>query len=364
MNAFLPLIIFATLVTATSPDVAAQSSPEILSDGRITFRIRAGEEAKSVIATGQFGKDVILARGEEGLWEGTTDTKVDPGVFEYRFKVDGLNVIDGRNAAIKPQRWPGSSILHVPANPPAPWDPRDIPHGVLHHHTYVSKALGRSRKVVVYTPPATATTSALPVLYLSHGYSDNQDTWSVHGKTHWILDALIHAGKAKPMLVVMPDAHAIEPGKEEFDTYGPKNTAAFIDELVQDLIPLVESSYPVKKEASGRAFAGLSMGGHHALTVALQKSDTFSYIGAFSSATPPPEIIEEAVKDAAGLNDRLKVLWIACGDEDFLFEKNQQIHARFTEAGIKHDYVITEGEDHSWPVWRRYLAEFVPKVFR
>ncbi|MCB1098096.1 MAG: esterase [Verrucomicrobiae bacterium] len=362
-----PSLLSLCILTAALPCmtsvVDAQTSPEVLADGKVTFRINAGNNRESVKATGQFGSEVVLVKGEKGVWEGTTEAAVEPGVYEYSFRVDGLNVMDGRNPAMKPQRWPGSSILHIPADPPAPWDLQDIPHGTVHHHDYHSKALGKWRKVVVYTPPNTGT-ERLPVLYLSHGYSDNQDTWTAHGKTHWILDSLIASGKAVPMIVVMPDAHAIEPGTQKFDDYGPKNTAAFIDEMLQDVIPLVEAAYPVKKEASARAFAGLSMGGHHALTVALQNSDTFSYIGAFSSATPADDLVTEAIKDSAGLNARLKLFWIACGDKDFLFEKNQALHAKFDEAGVKHEYVVTEGDNHSWPVWRRYLVAFAPRAFR
>lgn len=358
------LLTTALLSTVASMAIAhAQTSPEIQSDGRVTFRIRAGENRETVKATGQFGPEVVLTKGEKGVWEGTTTEAVKPGVYEYGFQVDGLRLMDGRNPNMKPQRWPGSSILHIPADPPAPWDLQDIPHGTLHHHDYHSKALGKWRKVVVYTPPNTGT-EPLPVLYLSHGYSDNQDTWSAHGKTHWILDALIHSEKVVPMIVVMPDAHAIEPGGQKFDEYGPNNTAAFVDELLKDVIPLVESTYPAKKEAASRAFAGLSMGGHHALTIALQNSDAFAFIGAFSSATPSEALVTEAIKNTEVLNSQLKLFWIACGDKDFLFEKNQELHAKFKEAGVTHDYVVTEGDDHSWPVWRRYLARFAPMIFR
>ena len=360
-----PLLTFVVAALFVSMDIEdiVEASPEVLSDGKVTFRIRAGENAESVKAVGQFGEDVVLTKGEKGIWEGTTKTKVEPGVFEYRFNVDGLTVIDPRNGMIKPQRWPGTSILHIPADPPALWDLQNIPHGVLHHHTYHSKALGKPRNLVVYVPPSVGT-EPLPALYLSHGFSDNQATWSVHGKAHWILDALIHSGKAKPMIMVMPDGHAIEPGWERFETYGAKNSAAYADELLKDVIPFVEDKYAVKKDASGRAFAGLSMGGLHALTLALQHGEYFSAIGAFSAATPEDTIVEAAAKHAEELAERLKVFWIACGDKDFLFEKNQKLHAKFKELNIQHDYVIKPGDDHSWPVWRRYLAEFLPKLFQ
>jgi enterochelin esterase family protein len=106
------------------------------------------------------------------------------------------------------------------------------------------------------------------------------------------------------------------------------------------------------------------MGGHHALTVALQYSGQFSQIGAFSSATPPSEWIAEALKTTPQLNRQLQLLWVACGDKDFLFDRNEEIHATFMKSGLKHEYVVTKGDDHSWPVWRRYLAKFTPRLFQ
>jgi enterochelin esterase family protein len=341
---------------------AAQVSPEILPDGRVTFRCRA-RNATEVKAAGQFGDAVIMKDAGKGLWEGTTGAPVAPGVFEYHISIDGRRGIDARNSRIKPQRWPGSSILHVPATPPAPWDLQDIPHGTLHRHDYMSKSLGKWREIVVYTPPGTHD-RPLPVFYLAHGYSDNQRTWTEHGMTHHVLDALIHTGTAQPMIVVMPDAHAIEPGDRKFAEYGSTNTAGFCKDLMDDVIPFVESHYPVQKDAAGRAFAGLSMGGGHALTIALAHSDTFSHIGAFSAATPSDQLVATAAKQADAINKQLDLLWIACGDKDFLFKRNETLHAAFEKAGIKHAYHITEGDDHSWPVWRRYLADFAPLLFQ
>ena len=341
---------------------AAQRSPEILADGRVTFRFRSAE-AESVVAEGQFGPDVALVKGEKGLWEGTTAEAAPAGVHEYRFSVDKLSVLDPRNNAVKPQRWPGTSILHIPANPPALWDRQDVPHGTIHHHGYQATALdGAWRELVVYSPPNAK--GPLPVLYLAHGYRDEEKTWTVHGKAHWILDALIAEQAAVPMLIVMPDAHAIDPEGTRWDGYAGNNSAAFCRELLEDVIPLVERNYSVRKDAAGRAFAGLSMGGHHALTVALLHSAAFSQVGAFSAAIPSDELVGKALASVDQINADLDLLWIACGDKDFLFEPNQTIHKRFSEVGLHHDYVVTKGEDHSWPVWRRYLAAFVPLLFK
>ncbi|HEX2751097.1 MAG TPA: alpha/beta hydrolase-fold protein, partial [Verrucomicrobiales bacterium] len=270
--------------------------------------------------------------------------------------------IDTQNSAIKPQRWPSTSILHVPSNPPAPWDLQDIPHGVLHTHDYKSKTLDKWRRLVVYTPPGEPA-GPLPVLYLSHGFSDNEGSWSVHGKAHWILDSLIAQKKAVPMIIVMPDAHPLPPGPGYSDGYSQANTTAFCKELVADMIPLIESNYKVSAKPESRAFAGLSMGGHHALTVALTQYNTFNWIGAFSSAPPPAGMIEDGLKNVEKVNSSLKLLWIGCGKNDFLFKQNGDFTAMLKEKGIHFQYEVTEG-DHSWPVWRKYLIELAPKLFR
>ncbi len=351
----------STNAPARRPQSPPIVSPEILPNGDVTFRCRAAQ-AKEVKAAGQFGPDAKMTRDEQGVWSVTVPA-VAPGVYEYRFVVDGLGVIDSQNPAIKPQRWPGSSILHIPANPPAPWDLQDIPHGTVHEHTYKSKALGAWRRVIVYTPPGAEKAGRLPVLYLAHGYSDNEGTWTAHGKAHWILDALIAGKQAVPMLIVMPDAHALPPGAGYRDDYGTANTAAFCLELITDVIPLVEQHYKVATQPKARAFAGLSMGGHHALTVALNHHDTFGWVGAFSSAPPAEKNVAAGLSGAEAVNKHLKLFWIGCGRKDFLFQRNETFTALLKEKGIRHEFAVTEG-DHSWPVWRRYLAEFAPKLFR
>ena len=188
-------------------------------------------------------------------------------------------------------------------------------------------------------------------------------SWTVHGKAHWILDALVASGRVKPMIVVMPDAHPIPPGSIGFEQYAPKNSAALCNDLVQDILPLVESQYRVIPKPGARAFAGLSMGGHHALTVALNHHDRFHWIGAFSSAPPPADSVAVGLDNPKAVNQQLRLLWMACGTKDFLIEPNRKFHDLLQSKAIHHEYVETEG-DHSWPVWRRYLTEFAPRLFR
>ena len=344
-----------------SPSKGPVVSPEVLSGGGVTFRLQA-PKATEVKVSGQFGPETVLTKDTNGLWSATVPS-VPAGVHEYHFIVDGLNVIDPQNSEVKPQRWPGVSILHIPASPLAPWDLQDIPHGTIHEHTYKSKALDKWRRVFVYTPPGAESAGRLPVLYLAHGYSDNEGTWTAHGKAHWIMDSLIASKKAVPMIIVMPDAHAIPPSATGFAEYGPANSAAFCRELIEDVMPLVERNYKVSAKPRSRAFAGLSMGGHHALTVALNHHDRFAWIGAFSSAPPPTNSVAVALDHADSVNRDLRLFWIACGKKDFLFERNGEFTALLKEKGVHYDYRVTEG-DHSWPVWRRYLTEFAPKLFR
>jgi len=305
-----------------------------------------------------------MVMGEKGLWEGTTPEPVRPGIWEYGFNIDEVRTIDSRNPDVKPQRWPKTSILHINSDPPAHWDLQNIPHGTLHLHDYYATTLNKWRRLAVYTPPDYKNSKRpLPVLYLSHGFSDNQDAWAVHGHANTIMDSLINSNLAKPMLIVMPDAHPVDPENRNYDDYREGNTQAFAKELIADVIPFIEQNYTVQKKASGRAFAGLSMGGGHAFTLAFQHNDMFSHIGCFSSSTPTAEYIETH-GNVKKMNRNLTVFWVACGDQDFLFERNQEAHAIMNSQGIRHEYVITAGDDHSWPVWRRYLIEFAPMLFQ
>lgn len=338
-------------------------SPEIHADGSVTFRFKA-PEAREVKVSGQFGATAALSKDEQGVWSVTLPA-LPPGVHEYRFVVDGLPQLDPQNAAVKPQRFPSTSILHLPSHPPEPWDWQDIPHGTLHLHDYPSRALGHPRRLHVYTPPPECGPGPFPTLYLSHGYSDNDASWSFHGKAPWILDALIAARQAKPMVVVMPDAHALELPTTRFDVFedylGP-NTDAFCRELEQDILPLIEKRYPVQTEPGGRAFAGLSMGGHHALAVALNLHAKFRFIGAFSPAPPSAAFAAKGLSQPSAINQDLALLWIACGKADFLRQRNTDFNQLLESHGIRFEFVETEG-DHSWPVWRRYLRDFIPKLF-
>lgn len=346
--------------TPTRP--APIRSPEVAPDRQVTFRIRA-PKASEVLVAGQWATNrAAMTLGTNGVWSVTVGP-VDPGVWEYSFVVDGLNQIDPGNPAIKPMREPRTSILHLPGVPPMAHDFQPVPHGVVHSHAYFSKPLNRLREVAVYTPPGYEKNRTLryPVLFLQHGSGDNQATWVTHGKAHWILDNLIAEGRAKPMIVVMMDGHAAAPG--EVLPAGENNSTRFEQDLFQMVLPFVEANYRIKAGSRNHALAGLSMGGEQALRIGLNHTDTFAWIGGFSAGTPAAESVNAATDDAKGTNHRVRLLWIACGKNDFLLKRNEDFIALLTSKDLHHEWHLTEG-DHSWPVWRRYLADFAPRLFQ
>ena len=335
-------------------------SPEVQADGRVTFRLQAAK-AGEVVVNGQWPNGrTAMAKGSNEVWSVTVGP-IPAGVWEYSFSVDGLSMIDPVNPAIKPMREPRTSILHLPSQPPALHDFQNVPHGVVRQHTYFSKSLGRLRELVVYTPPGydQKSRAKYPTLYLQHGSGDNQSTWTTHGKAHWILDNLIAQGRAKPMVVVMMDGHAAIAGAPPPMT---NNTALFECDLFENVLPLIEANYRVKRDAMNRAIAGLSMGGGQSLAIGLNHPDWFAWIGGFSASVPRAESVSGALANSDPTNRKLKLLWIACGKDDFLLGRNNEFIATLKEKGIRHEWHLTDGA-HTWPVWRIYLGDFLPRLF-
>ncbi len=351
---------------AAAPTRRSQSppvlSPEIQGDRRVIFRLRA-PKASEVVMNGQWANGrTALTKNTNGVWSVTVGP-IEPGVYEYSFTVDGLTMIDPGNPAIKPMREPRTSILHLPGQPPLLHDFQDVPHGVVRQHTYRSKSLERLRELAVYTPPGyeQRVDARFPTLYLQHGSGDNQATWVTHGKAHWILDNLIAQSRAKPMVVVMMDGHAVAPGAgaSGFNS----NTAAFERDLLEDVMPFIEANYRVKSDAANRGIVGLSMGGGQSLTIGLNHLERFAWVGGFSSSVPSRETVAGALDQVDATNAKLKLLWIGCGKDDFLLKRNEEFIALLKEKNLRHEWHLTAG-NHSWPVWRTYLAEFAPKLFQ
>jgi enterochelin esterase family protein len=355
------------------PGVQAQQrtppivSPEVDAGGKVTFRLRAPKAEKVTLNSGELqallGKLPAMTKDDKGVWS-VTIGPVAPGIYDYDFQVDGLTITDPSSTHVFGNRQGSRGYLEVPgAKDKSRFDEwREVPHGNVTMHWYKSAANGTRRRIHVYTPPGYSKdpSKKYPVVYLLHGSGDNDSHWSLLGQANVIADNLIAEGKAVPMIIVMPDGHVSGPG----GTGGrPQSRQAFEKDLLESVIPLVEKEYRVEADAQHRAIVGLSMGGGQSLNVGLGHPDMFSWIGAFSAAAPGPEMLAALKKEAEKVNQQLKLLWIAIGKEDFLLKRNHTFIESLKEAKINHEYQETAG-GHRWGVWRLYLNEFLPKLFR
>ena len=354
-------------------------SPQINPDGSVTLRLYA-PNAQSVSLTAEIaslhGRERWpMERDTDGVWSATI-RGMRPDTYSYNFDVDGAVVADPRNQAVKV----GStvinrSLVHVPGEETAFCQVKDIPHGRVEINWYRSSTLGKTRRILIYTPPGyTQSRDAYPVLYLLHGIGDTEAGWVETGRAHAILDNLIAAGQARPMLVVMPFGHVYHDRQSEWS----ERNRLIEEDLLQDLIPYVEAHYRARTDRAGRAIAGLSMGGGQALTFGLRRLDRFAWIGAFSAAVLPERdgayerLFADLIADPEASNERIKLLWMRCGDKDFLIEYNESF-AQFLRAhGIRHTYAAVDYEpfwpgrlgDHVWPVWRFDLRDFASLLFK
>lgn len=367
----IPLLVPATL-WAQRPDRGPQVvSPEV-QEGKVTFRLEA-PKAESVQLTGSdipgVMRGVEMTNNGEGIWETTLD--IAPGYYRYNFNVDGVSVLDPRNPSTSESNGNSWSLVGVEGTD---WmDTQDVPHGAVAEVTYHSSALNRFRRMHVYTPPGYQKGEGeFPVFYLLHGAGDSDDSWTTVGRAGFILDNLIAAGKAKPMIVVMTAGHT-GPFRR-----GPRGAAdEFSQDFVNDVMPYVEKHYRVKTDRDSRALAGLSMGGGQTLNIGIPHLDKFAYLGVYSSGVfgiiPRPNAPErtgptfeeqhQANLDNAELKKGLKLFWFATGKDDFLVETSRATVDMFRQHDF--DVVYNEGEGgHTWIVWRQYLNEFSQQLFQ
>jgi len=374
-------------------------SPEVATDGRVTFRIYAPNAAAVRLSAGDIPgltpATTELKKAENGVWE-TTVGPLDAGAYRYNFNVDGVATIDPRNPSISESNNNVWSLVYVPGS--AMFDTTDVPHGAVAEVTYKSP-LGRFRRMHVYTPRGYESGRSLyPVFYLLHGAGDNDDAWSSVGRAGFILDSLIAAGKARPMVVVMPAGHTSRAGGGAMSRSA---TEDFVNDFVNGVMPYIEAHYRVLKDRANTAIAGLSMGGSQTLAVAVPRLARFGYIGVYSSgligafpelargrgnapappavpATPPApaaspaasamtaaewEKANAATLDNPALKKGLRLLWFGTGKDDFLMTTTQATVDLFRKHGFSPVFKESPG-GHTWINWRNYLVEFAPQLFR
>lgn len=338
-------------------------SPEIQSDKSVTFRLKA-LAATNVKIWGEWdGQEHALTKDESGIWSVTLDSMA-PDICGYSFNVDGVAMLDPRNTWTKPARSATTNGIEVPGVAPVPCNRQpNATRGEVHLHDYDSKSLGVMRRLRVYTPAGYDDNgkTRYPILYLLHGAGDNEATWTEFGRANVILDNLIAAKKVVPMIVVMTDGHAVSEYAPDSRAHNAKD---FERDLLGDAMPFVETRYRAKAGRDDRAIAGLSMGGNQSLTLGLNHRDLFAYVVGMSSAIREPQ--EPLVTFWAEPNSKkapMRLLWLAIGTDDFLLKENRAFDALLTDAKVPHEYHETAG-GHRWTVWRRYFADFAPRLFR
>ena len=344
-------------------------SPEVHANRSVTFRLFA-PKASEVVLMGSPGilevikKPMPLQKDEKGVWSLNVGP-LPPGFYTYGYAIDGgLRMPDPSNPNLELRRWGPTSIFVVPGAEKAVFEERRVPHGTLHVNVYDSPNLDQQRMFYVYTPPGYETGNRkYPVLYLLHGNGQIEASWTWTGRANVIMDNLLADGKIKPMVVVMPYGHVPReirsPGVAPATRPGG-DTTAIEKELMTGVKPLVEAKYRVLKERNHRAIGGLSMGAAQSLSIGLHNLDQFAYIAAFSGGGNRAEW-EKA--DPAMLNQKLKVLWLGCGTDDFVYNGVKGMHDLFTQKNVKHVWNESAG-GHSWPNWQVYLSKYAPLLFR
>ena len=363
-------------------------SPEIHDNNTVTFRFKA-PKAVRVQLPGDFlpvQKNakfeapglVDLKEGQEGVWEYTTPEPLKPELYSYSFIVDGLRMNDPANVYLIRDVSTLTNVFIIGGDRADFYKVNPVPHGTVSRIWYDSPALGLERRMTVYTPVGYETSGKrYPVLYLLHGMGGDEEAWISLGRTAQILDNLIAQGKARPMIVVMPNGNASQEAAPGESSRGmvpptmqlPKTMEGSYEQAFPEIVKFIDKNYRTIKSKSGRAIAGLSMGGFHSLHISKQYPDMFNYIGLFSAAIMPNKEVSSPIYE--NMEGKLKVqfdknpalYWIAIGKTDFLYKANEEYRKLLDEKGYKYTYYESD-EGHIWKNWRIYLTEFVPMLFR
>lgn len=382
------------LMLACTPAFAQQAlwggaqlvSPQVGDDAVATFRYR-NPSAKIVKVTGDFkarydGDSVPavieLTKGAGGIWEGSTGVPLAPELYSYAFEVDGVRTNDPSNVYIVRDVSTLSNIFLVDGGHDGLYAVNDVPHGTVSKTWYHSDSLGTDRRITVYTPAGYETSGRnYPVLYLFHGMGGDENAWSELGRATQILDNLIASGKARPMIVVMPNGNVdmpAAPGESQLGLAAPTvdlphTMDGSFEKAFPEIVEFVDANYRTRRDKASRAVAGLSMGGFHSLHISKDYPDMVGYVGLFSAAIWPHKPENQA--HYADMEEKLerqfanppRLYYIAIGKDDFLYDTNVRFRAILDEKEFPYIYTESDG-GHIWRNWRRYLADFLPRLFR
>ena len=386
---------FAQQALWGSPQV---DSPVINEDGTVTFRYQSAKAIK-VEVTGDFlptqkidvefnGQKFSydapgvreLKEGQNGVWEYTTDFVVAPDLYNYTFRVNGDTVIDPHNMWVNRDVASLTSVLLVPKAGERSdlFAIHKVPHGTVSKVWYHSDKVNLDRRLTVYTPAGYETSKAkYPVLYVLHGIGGDEDAWVTQGRATQILDNLIARGEAKPMIVVFTNGNISQEAAplENADDYTrptmalPMTMEGTFETAFPEIVKFIDSRYRTINKKQSRAVCGLSMGGFHTLYLSLNYPQLFGWSGMFSAAigvsdaSVSPIYQDFDAKLAKYYASKPNLLWIGCGNTDFLWQANLEFKKKLEDNGYKFTFMETDG-GHIWKNWRIYLSEFVPLLFK
>ena len=332
------------------------SSPDVHSDNRVTFRYFA-PNANEVKLSGEFlASPANMVKDTSGIWSITTEP-VKPDIYPYFFIEDGVQLSDPNNTYLFSNERFKRSVVEITGDKPLVHSLKDVPHGRIEYRYYESSSLGRTRQLLVYTPPGydTHSNENYPVLYLIHGGSDTEETWTTVGKAHLIADNLIADGKAKPMIIVMP-----------YGNVRPSAMPDFTKDIANDIIPYVDNNFRTIKNSDNRAVAGFSVGGGQTLNIGFTNLDKFGYICSYAPYTMTEEFktnFSDWKPNPKAINDQLKLFTISVGTEDFLYESVKQNIEMFKQKGVEIEPIIVSG-GHTWMNCKLFLAQSLQQIFK
>ncbi len=378
MLTILSLTAAQTVIRGQSRTVPAPVSPQVNPDRSVTFRFEA-PSAKSVLLSAQFtGTPLPMEKDESGIWSLTTGP-VKPDLYPYNFIVDGVRVMDPANPDFFPNERFKASLVDIPGDTPLLHSPRNVPHGTVTYEYYPSTGI-TTGSLLVYTPPGYCKDLSVsyPVFYLAGGTTDTEETWFRAGRINIILDNLIAEGKARPMIVVMPYGN-IE-GRNAAQTGQPKpddpadregieaiiRAMTFEEDLLNYIIPFIESNYRVIKDSGNRAIGGFSRGGGQALRTGFGNMDKFAWICCYSAYLNEKEMkgtFSSVIAKPRVTNNTLRLLWVSVGKDDFLYKQTEEFMTFLKKKRLRHKSLITDG-GHTWMNARLYFAETAKLLFQ
>lgn len=344
--------------------------PQVNSEGRVRAQIMAPDANYVQLDIGGVKYDMV--KDENGLWTGESAPQ-DQGFHYYQLNIDGASVPDpGTNYFYGAGRW-GSGI-EIPAYDGQFYAMKDVPHGLVSAVNYYSKLTQSFRRCFVYTPPGyeANTDERYPVLYLQHGSFEDETGWPGQGKANLIIDNLIAAEKAAPMIVVMDNGYAYKPQDNTADNIRP--VSVFEEVMITEIIPMIDTKFRTMPERKHRAIAGLSMGANQTMRIIMNNLDKFSNYGGFSGTSNYPSANEIDVEtfldgkfnDGKKVNEQIDVLWLGLGTkEPEPFPGSIGAFRKMLDKqGIEHTYYESQGTAHEWQTWRRSLYQYAQLLFK